>query len=130
MPDMPRRILVVEDSPTMIQLYRMVLAREGRELLFAGNGVEGLDRAAQEPGIEMFIVDINMPEMDGLEFLRQLRGDLGVLDTPAIVISTEASDEDRAAAMEAGATAYLAKPWRPDELLAAIGAAASQRRAT
>jgi two-component system, chemotaxis family, chemotaxis protein CheY len=126
-PDLPRKILVVEDSPTMVQLYRMVLSRGGGELRFASNGIEGLDRAAQEPDIDLFIVDINMPEMDGLEFLRQLRGGLGVTATPAIVVSTEATDADRSAAREAGATAYLAKPWRPEQLLAAITAVAEQQ---
>jgi two-component system, chemotaxis family, chemotaxis protein CheY len=116
----PRKILIVEDSPTMCQLYRIVLGRGGRELIFAHSGVEGLDRAAQEPGVELFVVDINMPQMDGLEFLRRLREELGDRDTPAIVISTEGEEADRAAAREAGANAYLRKPWTPEELLTAV----------
>jgi two-component system, chemotaxis family, chemotaxis protein CheY len=124
----PAKFLIVEDSPTMTRMYRTVLGRQGdSELLFAGTGVEGLDRAAQRPDMEMFIVDINMPEMDGLEFLRRLRGELG-LTQPALVISTESQEADREAAREAGADAYLEKPWEPDRLLSAIEDLWQQKR--
>jgi two-component system, chemotaxis family, chemotaxis protein CheY len=119
-PAFPGKILIVEDSPTMCQLYRIVLGREATELIFAGSGVEGLDRAARETDVELFIVDINMPQMDGLEFLRRLRTDLGVLDIPAIVISTEGAESDREAAREAGANSYLQKPWTPEQLLTTV----------
>lgn len=125
---MPRKlgkILIVEDSPTMCQLYRIVLGRDGTELVFAGTGVEALDLAAQQPDVELFIVDINMPQMDGLEFLRRLRGELGVRETPAIVISTEGEEADRRAAEAAGADAYLRKPWTPEQLLSAVEAVAA-----
>jgi two-component system, chemotaxis family, chemotaxis protein CheY len=126
---LPGKILIVEDSPTMCQLYRIVLGRDDRELVFAHSGVDGLDRAAQETDVELYIVDINMPHMDGLEFLRRLRDELGVRDTPAIVISTEGEEADREAARQAGANAYLRKPWTPHELLTTISetfAAASE----
>lgn len=115
-----RKVLVVEDSPTMCQLYRVVLGGDAEtELLFARDGVEGLDRVAQEPDLDLVIVDINMPRLDGLEFLRRARADLG-LTAPAIVISTEGEDVDREAAAAAGADAYLRKPWSPDQLRRAI----------
>jgi two-component system, chemotaxis family, chemotaxis protein CheY len=116
----PAKILIVEDSPTMCQLYRIVLGRGGTELVFAHTGLDGLDRAAQEPDVELYIVDINMPQMDGLEFLRRLRGELGITSTPAIVISTEGEEADREAARAAGANSYLQKPWTPDELLSKV----------
>lgn len=115
---MPRRfkILVVEDSPTMLGLYRMVLGGEtGAEMVVARDGLEGLDRAAVEQGLDLCIVDINMPRMDGLEFLRRLRNELR-LDVPALVVSTERSPEDRRAALDAGATDYASKPLTPGEL--------------
>jgi len=113
-----RKILIVEDSPMMCQLYRMVLGRlDATELLFAGNGLEGLDRVAQEPDIDLMIVDINMPLMDGLEFLRRVKEVLGDVSVPAIVISTESGESDRSAAFSAGARAYLSKPWRPEDLI-------------
>lgn len=120
MDDKFRKVLVVEDSPTMTQLYRIVLGRDGEtELVFAPDGVEGLDRVAQEPDLDLVIVDINVPRLDGFEFLRRARRDLG-LTAPALVVSTEGAEADRAAAIEAGADAYLRKPWTPDQLLDAI----------
>jgi len=114
-----RKILVVEDSALMRQLYRAVLTGEGAELVYAENGAEALDRAAETPDFDLFIVDINMPKMDGLEFLRRLRPDLE-LTAPALVISTEAEDQDHRAAIEAGASGYLRKPWTPPQLLEAV----------
>ncbi|MEX2572449.1 MAG: response regulator [Gemmatimonadota bacterium] len=115
------RILIVEDSPTMCHLYRMVFETRGDvDLVFAANGLEALDRVAQEPDLDLMIVDINMPHMDGLEFLRRARQELGATSIPAVVISTEGEDRDRQDAEAMGAAAYLRKPWTPDQLLATI----------
>lgn len=114
-----RKILIVEDSPTMAGLYRIALEPTGRELLFASDGHEGLDRAAAEPQLSLIIVDINMPRMDGLEFLRRLRGELR-LGVPALVVSTESAEHDRAEARTSGADGYLPKPWTPQQLLETI----------
>lgn len=119
MADKWHKVLVVEDSPTMVQLYRMVLSGLADELVFASDGIEGLDRVAQERDLDLMIVDINMPRLDGLEFLRRARSELAVT-APAIVISTEGAESDRARAIEAGANGYLRKPWTPDQLRTAI----------
>jgi two-component system, chemotaxis family, chemotaxis protein CheY len=117
----PRKILVLEDSTMMCSIYRMVLAAEGRELIFAGDGVEGLDRAAAEGDVDLYIVDVNLPRLDGISFIRRLRSELGV-EAPVVVVSTECAEEDQAVARDAGADAYLCKPWTPDELKAVIAA--------
>jgi two-component system chemotaxis response regulator CheY len=114
----PSKVLVLEDSPMMCSLYRMVLNEA--ELHFAGDGVEGLDRAAQHPDVDIYIVDVNLPRMDGIEFIRRLRGELQVSEPPILVVSTECSQGDRELAYEAGADGYLCKPWKPEELLGAI----------
>jgi two-component system, chemotaxis family, chemotaxis protein CheY len=113
-----RRILVVEDSPMMRRLYRMVL--EGYDVRIASDGAEALDLAALEPDVDLFIVDINMPRMDGLELIRRLRNELGMARVPVLVSSTESADEDRRLAHEAGATGFLPKPWAPEDLTAAV----------
>lgn len=122
MPDERRmRVLVVEDSPMMVRMYRMVLS--GRyDLAFAADGAEGLDAAARETALDGLVVDINMPAMDGLEFIRRLRGELGMTDVPVLVCSTEATEADREAARQAGATGFLPKPWTPPQLLEALQA--------
>jgi two-component system, chemotaxis family, chemotaxis protein CheY len=117
----PRKILVLEDSTMMCSIYRMVLAAEGRELIFAGDGVEGLDRAAAEGDVDLYIVDVNLPRLDGISFIRRLRSELGI-GAPVVVVSTECTEEDQAVARDAGADAYLCKPWTPDELKAVIDA--------
>ena len=113
------RLLVVEDSPMMVRMYRMVLGPR-YELAFAADGAEGLDAAARDPALDGMVVDINMPGMDGLEFIRRLRGELGMTGVPVLVCSTEAAEADREAARRAGADAFLPKPWQPAELLAAV----------
>lgn len=116
-----RKILIVEDSPTMVKLYRMILGRDpDADLIIAADGFEGLDRAAQEEDLSLIVVDINMPRMDGLEFLRRLRDGLETGRTPALVVSTEGSAECRGMARDAGADAFLAKPIEPGELMRTV----------
>lgn len=110
-----RKILVIEDSPMMRSLYRMVLADEADALLFGEDGVSGLDRAAQEPDIDLYIVDVNLPRLDGIAFIRRLRSELGAA-APVVVVSTECGESDQRAARDAGADAYLCKPWSPEQL--------------
>jgi two-component system, chemotaxis family, chemotaxis protein CheY len=124
-----RKILIVEDSPTMCGLYRIALEPYGRELVFASNGVEGLDLAAAETQLSLVIVDINMPRMDGIEFLRRLRGELRA-EVPALVISTESAEHDREEARLAGANGYLPKPWKPQELLETVAQLEAPARTT
>lgn len=116
-----RRLLVVEDSPMMVRMYRMVLGPH-YDLAFAADGAEGLDAAARDPGVNGMVVDINMPGMDGLEFVRRLRGELEMTAVPVLVCSTEAAEADQAAARQAGANGFLPKPWQPAQLLAALSA--------
>jgi two-component system chemotaxis response regulator CheY len=122
------KVLIVEDSPMMRSLYRMVLADAAGELVFAEDGVEGLDRTAQEVDLSLFIVDVNLPRLDGIEFIRRLRGEMGIL-APVVVISTECADADKAAAADAGADAYLCKPWTPADLAEVLEDLAPRERA-
>lgn len=115
-----RKVLILEDSPMMCSLYRMVLGGGERDLLFAADGVEGLDRAAGEPDIGLYIVDVNMPRLDGIAFIRRLREELEIRAVPIVVVSTECGEGDKRTAFDAGADAYLCKPWEPEDLLDVI----------
>jgi two-component system, chemotaxis family, chemotaxis protein CheY len=105
-----RRVLIVDDASLVRLYYRDALERSGYVVDEAMNGLEALERLLITPA-DLLIVDINMPKMDGLTFLQALRREaLPLAATPAIVISTETSSKDMAAARAAGANFYIIKP--------------------
>jgi two-component system, chemotaxis family, chemotaxis protein CheY len=112
MPDrsVPTRVLVVEDGTLIRLYYRETLEAAGFEVAEAINGIEALEKILSER-FDLVIVDINMPKMDGVSFLRALRGQEGPAGAlPALVISSESGERDAAAARAAGANFYLVKP--------------------
>jgi two-component system chemotaxis response regulator CheY len=105
-----KRVLVVDDAALMRAYYRRALEGAGYEVDEALNGLEGLEKLLMD-SFDAVIVDVNMPQMDGMTFLRALRaGELPVAAIPALVTSTEAGPQDIAAARKAGANFYLVKP--------------------
>ncbi|MGV3593218.1 MAG: response regulator [Gammaproteobacteria bacterium] len=105
-----KTILVVDDAALVRLYYRSILEKAGYHVSEALNGLEALERLAAQP-VDLLVVDVNMPQMDGFTFLRTLRRQStpsgGI---PALVASTEAQQQDFAAAREAGANYYLVKP--------------------
>lgn len=116
------RILIVDDS-SLIRLYcRDVLERAGFEVEQAINGIEAMEKVLGSE-FDMLIVDVNMPGMDGLSLLRALReGEHQAASIPALVMTTEAGQQDREDARAAGANFYLVKPVSESELLRHVGA--------
>ena len=113
---MLKKVLIVEDSSLQAKMYRAVFGGSpGCRMVFAQNGLEAMDQLVLEKDIELIILDINMPKMNGLAFLETMRRD-GYGSIPVIVISTEGSDDDIRRALEAGAKAYVKKPWKPDQV--------------
>lgn len=113
-----KRILVVDDAATVRMYHRSVLEGAGYEVAEAINGIEGLEKTLAAPTpFDLYLVDINMPKLDGYGFLRELRSQ-DILQVPAVIISTEAKTQDKQRAWEAGANFYLIKPIKPDVLLA------------
>jgi len=116
----PQRILVVDDAATVRMYHRKILGDAGWATDEACNGVEALERVhGQDEGAayDLFVVDINMPRMDGYSFVRELRRLPGVPQVPVVMVSTEAKSHDASAALDAGANVYLVKPARPRELV-------------
>jgi two-component system, chemotaxis family, chemotaxis protein CheY len=111
-----KNILVVDDSPTM---RRMVTAslRGLREVGFgeAGSGLEAIERLALAP-VDLMILDLNMPDMHGMEVIEFVRGHQAYRGIPIIVLTTRGDEASRTGAMAAGATEYLTKPFDPREL--------------
>lgn len=109
-----KRILIVDDAATVRMFHRAILEAAGHAVDEAVNGVEALEKALRAP-YDLYLVDVNMPKLDGYGFLRALRAQ-DVPQAPALMVSTEAEASDRARALEAGANDYLVKPVTPDQL--------------
>jgi two-component system chemotaxis response regulator CheY len=104
------RVLVIDDAHLVRLYYRQILETAGYEVDEAFNGLEALEKLLQSPP-DLMIVDVNMPQMDGLTFLATLRRQpLPQAATPALITTTEAGPQDRIAARAAGANFYLVKP--------------------
>jgi two-component system chemotaxis response regulator CheY len=116
-----KRVLVVDDAALMRAYYRQALERAGYQVDEALNGLEGLEKLLMDT-FDVIVVDVNMPQMDGMTFLRALRArELPAAATPALVTSTEAGPQDKAAARKAGANYYLVKPVSPETLVQYVG---------
>ncbi len=117
---MLKKILVIDDSAIIHQMYRMVLTRYKCQIVAAQNGQDGLEKLAKNADIDLILVDINMPILNGLEFIRKVReaGTFGHI--PIVIVSTEGKDEDTRKGLALGATAYVKKPFQPSELHALI----------
>jgi len=113
-----KRILIIDDAATVRMYHRNILKDAGYEVHEAINGLEALEKALQTP-FDLYLVDINMPKMDGYGFLRELRLQ-DMPQAPAIMISTEAQAQDRTRAHVAGANLYLVKPMQPAQLLESV----------
>lgn len=107
-------VLIVDDSPTMRTLIGFSLGLfDGMTYREAGNGIEALEAIARKRP-DLMVVDINMPEMNGLELIEAVRRDDKT--TPIVVVTTQGSDEDVRKGLQAGATEYLVKPFQPHKL--------------
>ena len=110
-----KRILIVDDAATVRLFHRQILEAAAYAVDEAVNGIEALEKALQSP-FDLYVVDVNMPKLDGYGFLRELRG-RDLPQAPAIMVSTEAAADDQKLAYASGANAYLIKPSKPEQLL-------------
>ncbi len=117
---MLNKILVVDDSALIQQMYKMTLLRYNCPIISAKNGQAALDLLPQHPDIGLILLDINMPIMGGLEFLQKVKALGSYSHIPIIIQSTEGKDEDTKRGMELGAAGYVTKPIQPAALHALI----------
>lgn len=120
MPPLPPRVLVVEDSLTVRRYYRTTAEAAGFAVDEAENGLEALERALIG-GFGLFLVDVNMPTMDGYRFLAEVRSRPETRAVPAILISSDTSAECRARGFASGANICHAKPVEPEWLTQMLG---------
>jgi two-component system, chemotaxis family, chemotaxis protein CheY len=125
-----RRILIVDDSPTMRRMVMTSLKTlDNVQFGEAGSGLEAIERLALAP-VDLMILDLNMPEMHGVEVLQFVRSHKTYRVLPVVVLTTRGDEASRAQAMSAGATDYLTKPFQAGELLGrASKILAAQKRA-
>jgi len=112
-------ILIVDDSPTIRRMVRASLANLHATFAEAGSGLEGIESLAVNQ-IDAIVLDLNMPDMHGLDVLRFIRSHRQYSDVPVVVLTTRGDADGRAAALEAGATAYMTKPFSPPALAATV----------
>jgi two-component system chemotaxis response regulator CheY len=111
-----KRILIIDDAALVRTYYRAALEARDFEVEEALNGLEGLEKLLSQ-SFDLVIVDVNMPQMDGITFLKALRSkELPLSSLPVLVTSTEAGPQDMAAARSAGANYYLVKPVKQETL--------------
>ena len=117
---MLKKVMVVDDSNLIHQMYKMVLMRYRCAIVHAQNGQEAMDKLAQNPDVNLMFVDINMPVMSGLDFIKKVK-EAGTADhIPIVIVSTEGKEEDTERGLALGATGYVKKPFQPSELHALI----------
>ena len=112
------RILIVDDSSVMRKIIERSLRQAGldqAEVVEAGNGIEAL-AAVNEGPFDLILSDINMPAMDGIEFLRQLSTIESAKGTPVVMVTTEGSESRVVEAISIGAKGYIRKPFTPDQI--------------
>jgi len=112
------KVLIVDDSSVMRKIVDRSLRQAGLELkqvLEASNGVEALSRV-QQNRVDLILTDINMPTMDGLEFVRQLQAVENAKGVPIVMITTEAGESQVVSALSSGARGYIRKPFTPDQI--------------
>lgn len=116
---MSKTILTIDDSASIRQMVVMTLTAAGMDVIEAANGAEGYDRATAQP-VDAILTDLNMPVLNGIEFIRKYRQHPSSKGVPIILLTTESDDELKRQAKEAGATGWIVKPFQQDQLLAII----------
>jgi two-component system chemotaxis response regulator CheY len=111
---MGKTVLIVDDSASMRQLVSFAIKGAGYDVVAAVNGKDALTKIA---GAGMVITDLNMPEMDGIELIKKIRADPAGKFTPIVMLTTESQDAKKQQGKQAGASGWLVKPFRPEELV-------------
>ncbi|MGE0743681.1 MAG: response regulator [Rhodospirillales bacterium] len=114
-----KTILTVDDSASIRQMVKLTLANAGYAVVEGVDGSDGLAKA-KAASVNMVITDLNMPVMDGLSFIRELRKLPAYKGVPIVFLTTESDAAVKAEAKQAGATGWITKPFQQDQLLAVV----------
>ncbi|GAB6042413.1 response regulator [Endothiovibrio diazotrophicus] len=116
---MAKTILIVDDSASLRQAVSIALKREGYEVMEACDGKDGLSKLTGQK-VHLIISDVNMPNMDGLTMVSQIKQMPAYKFTPVIMLTTEAGEEMKAKGKAAGAKAWVVKPFKPEQMITAV----------
>jgi two-component system chemotaxis response regulator CheY len=118
---MEQTILVVDDSPTIVKFVSFSLRNRGFNVLTACDGMDAIEKISDyASSIDLIITDLNMPNVDGYEFISTLRRNSKYQEIPIIILSSEEEENDKQKGIEAGASSYLVKPFKSSILLREI----------
>ena len=117
---MGKTALIVDDSPTMRQMVAFTLTNAGFTVIEAQDGKDAVNKVAGGGKMDVVVTDLNMPEMDGIALIKELRKLSAFRFTPILMLTTEAAAEKKQAGKEAGATGWIVKPFNPEILLKTI----------
>ena len=112
-------IMTVDDSASVRQMVAFTLKGAGYEVIEATDGVDALNKAAGAR-VQMVLTDLNMPQMDGITLIRKLRSDSAYRFVPIVMLTTESQADKKQAGRAAGATGWIVKPFKPDQLLSVV----------
>jgi two-component system chemotaxis response regulator CheY len=118
--EVAKTILVVDDSAAMRQLVSFAAKVAGYDVMAADGGKDALRKLDGGQQIDMVITDVNMPEMDGIEFIKQLRGMVNYRFTPIEMLTTESQEDKKREGKAAGASGWIVKPFKPEQLIEVI----------
>ena len=117
---MGKTALIVDDSPTMRQMVAFTLTNAGFTVVEAQDGMDAVNKVAGGRKMDVVVTDLNMPEMDGIALIKELRKLSAFRFTPILMLTTESAAEKKQAGKEAGATGWIVKPFNPEILLKTI----------
>jgi two-component system chemotaxis response regulator CheY len=115
---MAHKILVVDDSPTVVKFVSFSLKNKGYEVVTACDGMDAIEKISNmSENVDLVITDLNMPNLDGYGLIDTLRNNERFIDTPIIILTSEEDDEDKEKGIKVGANSYLVKPFKPTKLI-------------
>ncbi len=114
-----KTVLIVDDSPSMRQMIEFTISNMGFNVVQGVDGVDALEKL-EKSNPDLFLVDINMPRMDGITFIKEVRKKRKYSHTPIVVLTTESQPERKIQGKEAGATGWIVKPFNPLKLVKII----------
>jgi len=117
---MGKTVLVVDDSPTMRQMVCFTLSNAGFTVVEAGNGKEAMGKIGSGTKPDLVVTDLNMPEMDGITLIKEIRKNPALKFLPILMLTTESADDKKKAGQAAGATGWVVKPFNPEQMLKVI----------